>query len=801
MAIDNIRLGGINSGFDTESMIQQMMSAYQTKIDNQNKKLTTLSWKQEAYREVTKKLTDFQDKYFDVLNRSSYIMSPSSFNKYKTDITSTGTSTNGLNVTTSSTTTPGTHKIKVNQTATSSTVKGNSITPDNFRLDVDKAFDSVNYTDVTNDDGSVTRKYEFSLNVQVGSVTKNVSFGASAEVVDGSVDMDALKQSMLDNLNLGLAANFGYSGRTGASATGVVDPDNGNEWFLQAELNADGGFEFRVGGNAGVTVTESVGSFGLTELTRSHSIALNSAVTGTNTVSIEAGGVVKAVSFEGVSSTYYDTKDEDGNEAILEEFNHLKEAAFRKAYNLSDSADIDEKQLEKFNYSELQAAKDKNAQALLDAANDAFDDEGVTFRINGSTMTASDADGGIDFAINAVDGGTLGLAKASASNKITSKTTIEDMGIAADADGKYSFKINGVDISLDKNATIDSLVNAVNKSAANVTMSYSSLTNSFVIESKEKGGAGAIEIEGNDFTKALGLTDDSGEEVGFTLGHNAILELDGQELYLNDNSYSMDGMTFTFNDDIQLGETFTVGVSKSYDEAKELIKGFVEDYNKLIDEVYDFIGTKPKTDSSDNKYEPLTDAEKEEMSEDEIKSWEETAKIGILYNDSTISGIMSKMRTSLYGAVSTEDGGKIGLYSIGIKTSDDYEDHGKLEIDEDKLDKMFEEHADEIIKLFTDAENGIMKQMDKVIEGAVKSTGSAEKRGTLIRKAGLESGASAIDNSIFKEMERVRDRIQTLQDRYNTREEYWWSVFTNMESMMSDLNSQSSYLSSYLGQY
>ena len=335
MAIDNIRLGGINSGFDTESMIQQMMSAYQTKIDNQNKKLTTLSWKQEAYREVTKKLTDFQDKYFDVLNRSSYIMSPSSFNKYKTDITSTGTSTNGLNVTTSSTTTPGTHKIKVNQTATSSTVKGNSITPDNFRLDVDKAFDSVNYTDVTNDDGSVTRKYEFSLNVQVGSVTKNVSFGASAEVVDGSVDMDALKQSMLDNLNLGLAANFGYSGRTGASATGVVDPDNGNEWFLQAELNADGGFEFRVGGNAGVTVTEGVGSFGLTELTRSHSIALNSAVTGTNTVSIEAGGVVKAVSFEGVSSTYYDTKDEDGNEAILEEFNQLKEAAFRRAYNLS----------------------------------------------------------------------------------------------------------------------------------------------------------------------------------------------------------------------------------------------------------------------------------------------------------------------------------------------------------------------------------------------------------------------------------------------------------------------------------
>ena len=75
------------------------------------------------------------------------------------------------------------------------------------------------------------------------------------------------------------------------------------------------------------------------------------------------------------------------------------------------------------------------------------------------------------------------------------------------------------------------------------------------------GGAGAIEIEGTDFTQALGLTDASGEEVSFTLGHNAIVEIDGQELYLNSNSYTLDGTTFSFNEDIALGETFTVGIS------------------------------------------------------------------------------------------------------------------------------------------------------------------------------------------------------------------------------------------------
>lgn len=799
MAVDNIRMGGINSGFDTEAMIEQMMSSYQTKIDKQSKKLTSLQWQQEAYQDITKKLTTFQNKYFDILNRDTYLMSSSTFNKYKTDITSlTGANTTGLTVSTTGNSVIGSHKIKVSQTATASTVKGNAIVPDNFRLDADKALESVNYTDVTNDDGTTTRKYEFSLNVQVGSVTKTVNFAAEGAVADdGTVDMAAVKQNMMENLNTELQASFGYSGRKGDSATGVVDADNGNEWFLQVEDNGNG-FEFVIGGNATISVSEGKGSFGLTELASKQTISMGSAITGENTVSIEVGGKVKTVTFEGVSSTYYSTKDEKGSEAILAEYNKLKEAAYRKANNLSDTAAIDSKKLEDFDYSDLQAAKDKNTAALTAAANEAFKDEGVTFSISDATMTAKKNGSTADFAINAVEGGTLGLSKANVSNKITSKTTIEDMGIKA-VDGKYTMKINGVEISVDEDATIDTLVDAVNKSDANVKMSYSALTNSFTLESKEMGGAGAIEIEGTDFTQALGLTDASGEEVSFTLGHNAIVEIDGQELYLNSNSYTLDGTTFSFNEDIALGETFTVGISKNYDDVKKVIKDFVNDYNTLIEEVYDYIGTKPKTDSKDNRYEPLTDAEKESMSEDEIKNWEEAAKVGLLYNDTTVSGIMSKMRTVLYNGVDV-DGGKIGLYNIGIKTSDDYEDHGKLEIDEEAFNKMFEEHADDIVKLFTDPDQGIMKQMDGVIDSAVKATGKVESRGSLIRKAGLESGATAIDNTIFKEMERVRDRIYDLQDRYSAREEYWWSVFTNLESMMSDLNSQSGYISSYLGQ-
>ena len=70
---DPIRFGGMNSGLDTEAIIEAMMSTYQTKIDNQNKKLTTLTWKQEAYQSIAEKMTAFQNKYFDILKKDSYI--------------------------------------------------------------------------------------------------------------------------------------------------------------------------------------------------------------------------------------------------------------------------------------------------------------------------------------------------------------------------------------------------------------------------------------------------------------------------------------------------------------------------------------------------------------------------------------------------------------------------------------------------------------------------------------------------------------------------------------------------------
>jgi len=797
MAVSNLRLGGITSGFDTEAMVTQLLSSYQTRIDKQSQKITKLSWQQSAYQDITKKITEFKNTYFDVLKRDTYLMSPSTFNKFKADVTATSNAdTAGLTVSTTSNSSSGSYKIKLNQAAKASTAQGNSITSGNFKLDLDKALSSTSGEVKTNDDGSKTWTMNFALDVQVGGIRKTISFSADALLgADGNVaDKDAAKSSIIDSLNQKLQESFGYSGKT-SGATGATDA-NGKEWFLQVKLGSDGKAEFQVGGNASVSVAENKGNFGLAQPKEKVAISTGSVVTGVNAFQVEIGGKNVSVAFNGVSSTYYDSKGQTGNEAILAEYKELKTAAYRKSYNLADNEIVSDEQLEKFNYSNEQAAKDKNAASIKEALKGVA---GYTFNFDGTYVTAADSNGNsVDFSMTSVEGGTLGLTKASASNKISSGSTLSDLGFKPEADGTYKLNINGTEISLDKKSTISSMMSAVNKSAAGVTMTYSSLTNSFTLESKELGGAGKVEVGDTSLGRSLGLVDDNGT-VGASEGQNAIFEINGQEVYLNDNTYTLDGNTFTFNDNMTIGETYTVNIAKDSTTVKDALKKFVESYNKLIDDVYGYIGKSPAKDDDGNTYEPLTDAEKEEMSEDEITKWEEKAKQGVLYNDSTVSTVMSQMRSALYTSVTLDDGSKFGIYNLGIKTSSEWSEHGKLQIDENAFDKAFENNEDAIIKLFTDSDTGMMKKLNSVIDGAVKSSGAANTRGTLVRKAGKADSSVTTDSTIYKEMVKMQDRLKELQDRYDTKEEYWWKVFTNMETAMADLNSQTSYISSYLG--
>lgn len=1043
MAGSTMRLSGINSGFDTEAMIQQMMSTYQTKIDTQSKKLQQLMWKQEQYRDITSKLKSFKSKYFDILKRDTYLMSPTSFSRFKSTITTKSGKESGLKVTTDSKSIPGSHTLKVQQLATAATRKGNSIASESFKLDIDKALN----TSTVDENGN----YNFSLDVKVGSVSKTVEFSG------------ADKDSILADLNNKLAKSFGAA--------------SGSDMFVQAKVNSDGQFGLVTNGNAAVTVTEKSGNFGLGKPSTRVAIDPAAALTGTSSISVTFANhytgkdVTKNITFATVSSTYFDGKDTDDN--VKQAFLNLKKAAYRKANGLAADAEVTETEMyeAKFRYSSADAAYDLNSQTLTSALNKAFAmEQGVSFTLDGSSMTAKFIDGSaVEFTMTSTCDATFGLQKGSATNSISENTKLSALGIAqnktsdpdytlpnsfkldltkamnkatADEDGNYNFAldvtvgdvsktiefsgnntasimsslnnglkeafgdsglrvvnsgdgklgfktdsgdsitisenvgsfglvamsdkvafnpgdleeqstnahaisftvngedgkpitttinfsnlvtpsdfdpedewdvtfinlkedayrkangleatdeideddlaafeytamdaardfnlqtkdfvgtlnsgfadqgitfeyedgfltakdsegnpvkfgvdsedgnigrapgsishtfdnsvtyegysmtINGKEITVGADASISDLISAVNKSGAGVTMEYSKLESKFIITANDKGAGGQVEITGNTaLADALGL---GGVET--VAGQNAKITLDGVEIYHNDNNYELDGIKFDFSDvEPDDNETITVNVSKDYTDIKQTIKDFVNDYNEMLDYIAGYTKTARPMDKNKNYYDPLTDEEKEELSEKEIEKWEEQAKKGLLYNDATVSSVLSRIRSVLYTSVETDNGGKFGLYNMGIKTASylnsSIEDVklGKLTLDEEAFDKAFDQYADEIVKLFTDT-NGVMSKINKEIDNAVKETGDSRTQGTLIRKAGTEKGTSAKTNAIYKEMERVQKQIERLQTRYDKKEEYWWKVFTNLEKMQAQFDSQQNYITQF----
>lgn len=825
-----LRLSGINSGFDTEAMIQQMLSTYQSKINQQNQKLQKLQWQQEQYRDIISKLSTFKSKYFDILKRDTYLMSPTSFSKFKTNVSSKlGKSYTGLKVTASNTAEVGTHKFSVSQLATAAVTKGSQVASQNFKLDVKKAMADYAPEVAEGEEGAEDFEYSFSLDVKVGNVAKTVTFNGKDE------------DELLNSLNEGLLDAFGT---TTASKKALIS----------ATMNDNGEFVFKTEGNAVATVTERVGNFGMTKFSKSIAADLSSALTGTSTVSISAinpntGEVVtKKVDFETVSDTYFDARVDD--KEVAEQFLELKKKAFASRNIFLNAKDVTEEMMNNanFKYTSADAAADYNEKNMIAALNAAYRDEGVKFSYDGSFITAKADSNEIEMTMTSLCDATLGLRKGSATSYMDEKTKLSDMGIEMnvtktetvtktrkewqielDEDGEpvvnenggnnwieveveyeedvtigvgYSFKINGKTIEVGADATVADLMKAVNESDAGVTMTYSKLEGAFTITANDKGNGGDIDIEGDDSVlSALGLTESSGAV--HTEGTNSIFTIDGVEVEHNDNVYELDGITYDFSEvDPTDGDEFTVGLEKDYDDIKNAVKSFVNDYNQLIDDIFGYTRTtRPRDSNTKSYYEPLTDEQKEEMSDKEIEKWEEKAKTGLLYNDSTVNSIMSKLRLVMYNSVTLDDGSTFGLFNMGIKTASYLDDpdgaaYGKLKFDEDAFDKAFNGNIEAIEKLLTDPNKGVMAQVKGVIDSAIKDTSSS--KGSLVRKAGLTTGTSTKDNAIYNEMQRINQRIEQLQTRYNKKEDYWWKVFTNLEKMQAQFSAQQGYLEQFI---
>ncbi len=405
-------------------------------------------------------------------------------------------------------------------------------------------------------------------------------------------------------------------------------------------------------------------------------------------------------------------------------------------------------------------------------------DDLLTFSAEGSKLTLNSV--GTESTTLADMGFTSGQ-----SNRINTNTALSSLPLATALTGSNQlFKINDVTFNISQTDTLASVMEKINSSSAGVTITYSSVTDKFTMTADDSGSGDNIvisEVSGNLMT-ALGLTGTTSPEV--TQGQNAILSVNGQSITRSSNTFAIDGTQITLNETSDSPITLTM--TEDATSLEDTIKQFVEDYNAMVDLMNGLV-----KEEADSDYPPLTDEQKEDMTETEIAAWESKAKSGILRGDALLRNISSKLQSAVTGL--SVNG--FSLYSMGISSAG-YTENGKLKIDETKLKTALETKGSEIRELFT-SEKGLGNSLNDIITSATKTSGVKGSRGTLVEAAGVDNTMSDTENSIYDQMKRTNKNIKTLKARLEDEETRYWNKFTYMESVINSLNSQSSILSSF----
>lgn len=250
------------------------------------------------------------------------------------------------------------------------------------------------------------------------------------------------------------------------------------------------------------------------------------------------------------------------------------------------------------------------------------------------------------------------------------------------------------------------------------------------------------------------------------------------------NNLTIDALATTGNDEISITtSTDTQGI---YDKVKD----FLTEYNNIINEM-----TKLYNADSSKGYDPLTDDEKDSMSDKEIEKWETKIKDSLLRNDTTLSGVMSAMTTAMSQAVEI-NGKKYSLSSFGIHTlgylNAAENEQNAYHIDGDEDDTNTSGNADKLMKAISEDPDTIMQFMQNVTTNLYNAIGDKMKSTTL-------SSAFTIynDKQMATQYTDYTKLIKEWETKISDKEDYYYKKFSSMESALTKLNSTQSSLSRY----
>ncbi len=408
---------------------------------------------------------------------------------------------------------------------------------------------------------------------------------------------------------------------------------------------------------------------------------------------------------------------------------------------------------------------------------------------------------------------------ASATGTISSQTKLDASGLVAkDGSGNMELELTTyqadgaagtpVTMNFDGTATISDLVSKINNDKSlGLSAVFNDITGKLVLTRQSTGKlASSNEIVWTDKNTPVVGT----EPVKTTVaGKNAIYSIGGTALEQKTNTFMQNGLTITLNGTSTTATTINtkLDTQANFDS----IKKFVDKYNEMIDKM-----NKKVREEKFRDFQPLTDAQRKELSEDEVKKWEEKAISGVLKNDSFLRDGMTSFRSAISAKIDTgysytADGKTVELNymsQIGITSTSDFRDGGKLKLDETKLKKMLDEQPEGVYRLFTakapepakDAQGNPIPSTAG-IDGFVRQIQgfATTMRDKISKVAGLD-GAVATTYRLGKSLADLDKSMLTWEDKLKTKEDSYYRRFAAMEKAMSQANSQSATLSNYLTQ-
>lgn len=447
------------------------------------------------------------------------------------------------------------------------------------------------------------------------------------------------------------------------------------------------------------------------------------------------------------------------------------------------------------------------------------------------TASASAPSGVVSIKVNQLAKGADISSQRNVDESLTAESLI---GTGNFVDGKATIMINNEEIILESADTLNTIAQKIRVAVPELNANYDSGAKRFFMSTKSTGEEATISFD-NDVAKSLMLglnfVDENIIDIAaiptadsIRTGQASLIEYNGgAPIKYQSNNIAINGLNLTLK--AQTSEVETIRIDTDVDGAYNKIKEFVDEYNKMIDSFNNKLSEKSYRD-----FPPLTDEQKKAMSESDIKLWEEKAKSGLLRNDQTISSMLQKVRADLYKEVE----GVGSLYDLGITTGS-WRDNGKLTIDEFKLKDALRNDSEKVINtLFkssdipeetiksTDDETERKRKLDameqrnketgvfnRIFDGltnGIKSIVSKSGPGsetTLLRsvKANIliDYVTSGSKSSIDEDVSEIDKRINIETERLANLENRYWRQFTAMEKAMSQMNSQSSWLSQQFG--